>query len=165
MECDRQCQTHQLTFSWRAVLPLPMQFLSFNVTPFLPAESIISDYVSVKVFSARLSLTVASSSLCGPEAQQKQHYADPPSEPCCCRETGLQTALSLTFLLISAVTMQGEFIMPDKIPNVGSPLWESSLAISPIMFSCRCSCQMWHGGSVSLDLKWYTLFKKTMLYK
>lgn len=130
-----------------------MQFLSFNVTPFLPAESIISDYVSVKVFSARLSLTVASSSsLCGPEAQQKQHYADPPSEPCCCRETGLQTALSLTFLLICAVTMQGEFIMPDKILNVDSPLWESSIAISPIMFTCRCSCQKWHGSHVSLDL-------------
>lgn len=117
--CDRQCRLHQLTLSPGAVLPTPLLFLSFNVTPSSPAESIISDYVSVKVFSAGLSPTVASScspSLYGPEARQQPHYADPQSEHRCCRGTALQTALSLTFLLNSALTTQGEFIMPDKTP-------------------------------------------------
>lgn len=115
MVCDRWRQSHQLVLSQSAALPPPLLFLSFNVKPSSPAESIISDYVSVKVFSAWLSPIAASSHslLCGP---QKPHYADPQSEHCCCRGTALQTALSLTFLLNSGVTMQGEFIMPDKTP-------------------------------------------------
>lgn len=117
--------------------PPPRLFLSITVAPSSPAESIISDYVSVRVFTARLSPAAAatssssSSSLCGPEAQHEPHYADPLPEHLCCGGTALQTALSLTFLLNCVLTTRGEIIIPDKT------LSERRISMSLIMITCE----------------------------